>query len=138
MDPSRSTSIGMQQRHAWMRLGMMGLCAVALATAASIIGPAFTMAEAPAEPSAEQRAADIAAERWRAVKMPAFMGTLTGWRYKVDVYMTRNGSAYTVKDREGTILGEMLTSEALAARFPDLDIPSLHAGSESTQEADAE
>lgn len=63
----------------------------------------------------------------RAMKMPAYIGTLTGRDFAVDVYIGRKGPLYTVKDETGSVLGVLLTSEEVHERFPDLDIGGMNA-----------
>lgn len=114
-------------------LAALGFLAVFF-TAASLFRPAATRATVttldpgPAEPRATQHL--------RGVKMPALIGTLVNTAYTIDVYITRSGPRYTVKDTAGRTLADMLASEDLYRQFPDLDVDHLHA--DSVGQADVE
>lgn len=50
--------------------------------------------------------------------LPAYMGTMQGARYTIDVYMGPRGAEFTVKDLAGNLLAQGLTSEELQKRYP--------------------
>lgn len=82
---------------------------------------------------------DLAGERSTAMTLPAYMGTLRGTQYEIDVYMGRKGPEFTVKDLTGKELARGLSADELQAQFPTVDPATLNAGATSAYvEAPAE
>lgn len=109
---------------------------VVIAAAAAFIDPF----QSRATPVAAERMFAESSERTaalnaaKAAKWPAFLGTLTGDRFMVDVYIARNGPLYTVKDLQGQVLATQLDSEEVYARFPELQLNDLHADTEPARD----
>ena len=55
------------------------------------------------------------------------LGQVEGNRYTVKFHATPNGPLYSVYDRDGRQLAELLTDVQVAQRFPDLPLPEAHA-----------
>ena len=55
------------------------------------------------------------------------LGRLESSRYVVEIFATTEGARYTVYGRDGSVMGQMLTADQVAARFDGLDIPDARA-----------
>lgn len=101
-------------------LGFLGLFFLA----ASLFRPGDSAAEVQTLRIPEQPVADA---RLRAMEGPAYLGSLVGATHTIDVYGTARGPRYTVKDLQGVVLTENLSSEELYAQYPELDVGAMRA-----------
>ncbi len=117
----------------WARAAAIILAGGVFASAASLVGPDATEAT-PIGASREQadRALAESMAQARAARLPAFLGSLTSSSYHVDVFVGRHGPLYTIKSLDGRVLGELLPSDEVYARFPDLGPRELQAGTHAT------
>ncbi|MBL8747296.1 MAG: hypothetical protein JNK58_13195 [Phycisphaerae bacterium] len=124
----------------WARAAAILIAGGVLAAASALIGPASSSARTLSPDaqtnSALQSARQASLDAARAAKWPAYLGSLTGARHTVEVYVGRNGPLYTVKDNSGTILATQITSEEVYARFPDLTLRDMHAEAEPARASD--
>ncbi len=67
------------------------------------------------------------AERLLPRTTPAYVGSLSGVNFTLDIYLAPAGPRYTVKDAAGNTLAEQITSDDLYRSFPDLDVDQMHA-----------
>jgi hypothetical protein len=99
------------------------------ASAASLVGPdassATTVGAIAGAGSADNAAEQLAAARL--AKLPAFLGSLTSASYRIDVYVGRDGPLYSVSDHAGKVLADRVHSDEVYARFPELNLPAMHA-----------
>lgn len=102
-----------------------------LTAAASLIGPEPSSASSVQLGAGTRR---VAGDPFaNAVKLPAYLGSLTSRGYKVEVFIGRVGPLYTVSDLSGSVLATHLNADALYARFPELDVSTLHAEGDSRE-----
>jgi hypothetical protein len=106
----------------------------ALALAGHFIGPAAT--EATPVPLGHSRVGVTSESFANSVRLPAYLGSLSSRGYQVEVYLGRTGPLYTVFDLSGRVLAMELNAEALYARFPELDVKTLHAEGDPREPAD--
>jgi len=107
------------------------------AAVAVAIALGFVLASTAIEPE-DSRAAGDAAPGF-AGPAPAAdrvsLGALVGNGHCVHIHATPDGPRFSVTDARGVLMGEGLTAEEMATRFPDIELPSmladaiLHAGS---------
>ncbi len=113
----------------WARAFAIVLVGGIFASAASLVGPdasrATTVGAIAGAGSTGDAAAHLAAARL--AKLPAFLGSLTSASYRIDVYVGRDGPLYSVSDHEGRILADRVRSDEVYARFPELNLPAMHA-----------
>lgn len=113
----------------WARGAAIVLIGGIFASAASLVGPDSSRAttdNAVTVPGAEGNAEGRMAAA-RSAKLPAFLGSLTSASYRIDVYVGRNGPLYSVADHEGNVLADRVRSDEVYARFPELNLPAMHA-----------
>lgn len=58
------------------------------------------------------------------------LGEVEGRNYSLEVFAGPEGPLYTVRGTSGRVLRERLTADEVYAAFPDLDVRSLHAGTD--------
>lgn len=102
-------------------LRTLGRSAVAAALAAVVLYAAWRTEPDPSLASNDGSAAQIA-------PAPGSMGLLVGREARIELVPTPQGPRYTVRAADGTLLGERLTSDEVAALFPGLDPASGVAG----------
>ncbi|HBS28660.1 MAG TPA: hypothetical protein DEB06_04230 [Phycisphaerales bacterium] len=110
-------------------LGAVVFLAVFLA-AARLIGPISSRAT-PADLGAASGVQPAIGPNTRTRELPALIGSLVGAEYGLDIFITRDGLRYTVKDAQGHTLAESITDAEVYERFPALDLSTMHAGAES-------
>lgn len=122
----------------WGRAAAILLVGGVVATASTFIGPAssnatpVTLGEWDPLPTESELAAA------KAAKWPAYLGSLTGPRHIVEVYVGRNGPLYTVKTLEGETLVTQVNSDEVYARFPDLKLSEMHAEAATPPDTEGE
>lgn len=96
-------------------------------TAASLWEPGHSTAT-PAQPvpSALDRAPQNT-QRLIPSAEPAFVGSLLGVNYQLDIFLTPSGGRYTVRTASGDLLAELISQDQLYREFPDLDVDQMHA-----------
>ncbi len=108
------------------RAGVAVAVAVGFVLASTAIEPDDTRAAGSRVPAFAETAPSA-----RAVPL----GTLVGKGHCVHIHATPEGPRFSVTDARGVLMGEGLTAEEMASRFPDIELPSmfadatLHAGS---------
>ncbi|RMD62172.1 MAG: hypothetical protein D6824_07105 [Planctomycetota bacterium] len=102
-------------------LRTLGRSAVAAVLAAVVLYAAWRTEPDSTMASDEAAAAQIA-------PAPGSMGLLVGLQATIELVPTPRGPRYTVRAADGTLLGERLTSDEVAALFPGLDPASGVAG----------
>lgn len=88
-----------------------------------VVGGGMVIAAAslnPADSQAQPAPAVLPIETV-ASETPAFLGTIEGGHYRIDVYVGRSGPLYTVHDLQGLLLAHLLSGDELRERFPALD-----------------
>lgn len=124
----------------WARALVIVLVGGIFASAASLVGPEASRATTGASNpgvGADSFAADQLASA-RLAKLPAFLGSLTSASYQIDVYVGRDGPLYSIADHRGTVLADRIRSDEMYARFPELDLPALHAEAGTQPDAASE
>jgi hypothetical protein len=107
----------------WARAGAILIAGGAFVGAASLFAPDVTTAQ-PSDSAAFTPAPLPAPAEDR---IPAYLGTLSGAGYTVDVFVGRTGPLYTVKTLTGETLDTLITGDRLSVRYPNLSIRDMHA-----------
>jgi hypothetical protein len=106
-----------------MRAGALIIGGGVVVVAANTITPRWS----EARPIEAERAMPVAAGAGSEMAgLPAYMGTLHGTTYEIDVFMGRKGPEFTVKDLAGTVLARGLSTAELQERFPTVDPSSVN------------
>ena len=65
---------------------------------------------------------------------PAYIGSLEGPVYRVEVFITPEGTRYTVVAGDESVLAKLIDADELAYGFPELDFQGMHADSEERED----